>query len=433
MAVEGGGYRELRIHGVGGSPGAALLGLSDREDTVVVGEGRGTVFLARRADRSVEGYDWGGLTSSSPWQPLWLLLLPFTLLNVAGWMHPPRDGRRGRDLQIRAIRALVHVLAATLTASFTLWVALVAVDLLGVQWSRRAGATPGAQGLGFWTGILVTVLVLAALHLVSERTRQRFEGVRPDGSASPPRRWAADEDLSRPTFFDHARSADRWIAAHGLVVLVTVVLVALVGRAPAAAGDPLPTGRLFVLLGGLQFGLLAVLAAVSWPGAPGRRPRAMAAVAATLSVALTNGFFSGAVLAIGKALEVAPGQELALTDVFVVTLGLFAAGLLGFLWWHVRRADAADLPAGPGHAPAEEYRGVTPAIRAATRRARGLAAASHRSPLLLAWTALAFWLLGTGFGLRRLRTGGSPYPWEWQLAAPDPDVPLFLVALRRAK
>ena len=43
--------REIRIHGVGGSPAEALLGLRSREDSVVVGERRGTVFLARRADR----------------------------------------------------------------------------------------------------------------------------------------------------------------------------------------------------------------------------------------------------------------------------------------------------------------------------------------------------------------------------------------------
>jgi hypothetical protein len=86
-------FRELRIHGVGGSPGEKLLGVSGPDAAVVVGEGIDTVFLARRGEARrdeppVEGYDWGGLTSGSVWQPLWVLLLPFTLVNVAGWGQP---------------------------------------------------------------------------------------------------------------------------------------------------------------------------------------------------------------------------------------------------------------------------------------------------------------------------------------------------------
>jgi hypothetical protein len=80
---------ELRIHGVGGSTPEKLLGECHPEDVVEIQHGYRTGVWARRRDPSVRGYLWGGLTSGAKLQPLWVLLLPFTLVNVAGWMHPP--------------------------------------------------------------------------------------------------------------------------------------------------------------------------------------------------------------------------------------------------------------------------------------------------------------------------------------------------------
>ncbi len=53
-----------------------MLGLGSGEDTIIVAEGIGTKFIARRSDLGIEGYDWGGLTSGSSLQALWVLLLP---------------------------------------------------------------------------------------------------------------------------------------------------------------------------------------------------------------------------------------------------------------------------------------------------------------------------------------------------------------------
>ncbi len=54
------GTWELRVYGVGGSPGSRLLGFESLTDVEVVGEGvGGTEVLARRNDLGVEGYNWG--------------------------------------------------------------------------------------------------------------------------------------------------------------------------------------------------------------------------------------------------------------------------------------------------------------------------------------------------------------------------------------
>ncbi len=61
----------------------------------------------------LEGYAWGGLTSGSAWRSLWLLLLPFSLLNVAPRMRPadpPTDskGAGPRPLPALAARTLAR-------------------------------------------------------------------------------------------------------------------------------------------------------------------------------------------------------------------------------------------------------------------------------------------------------------------------------------
>jgi hypothetical protein len=82
------------------------------------------------ADR-LEAYSWGGLTSGSPLRVLWLLLLPFTLVNVSHFMQPrelPAADRRRRLLE-----AVLRLLAQTLTLTLVLSVAGVVMDLAAWQ------------------------------------------------------------------------------------------------------------------------------------------------------------------------------------------------------------------------------------------------------------------------------------------------------------
>ena len=121
---------ELRIHGTGGSSAADLLDVSSERHVVRVADGPTSAFHARRDDRNVEGYVWGRLTSLALLQPLWLFLLPFTFLNVAGFMHRNRHGK----ITERTIRHLILIIGYTLTASWALWMSVICIDQLGHQW-----------------------------------------------------------------------------------------------------------------------------------------------------------------------------------------------------------------------------------------------------------------------------------------------------------
>jgi len=91
------GRTELRVHGVAGTAPESVL---QHPHTEQVAGNRDAGFFRRwweaqsvSADspaRRREAYSWGGLTSGDNTRALWLLLLPFMLLNVAFYMTPWR-------------------------------------------------------------------------------------------------------------------------------------------------------------------------------------------------------------------------------------------------------------------------------------------------------------------------------------------------------
>lgn len=149
---------ELRVHGVSGTPPEDLL---DRPLVrQVAGDKIAGFYRPRLAeewtdqavgDQAVtgpylEGYVWGGFTSGSPSRALWLLLLPFTLINTAPRLRPA--GPPGR--RVKALIVVSRLLALSLTVTFTLAVAGVTIEVL----ARQCGADPTTcQALpGFFEG-----------------------------------------------------------------------------------------------------------------------------------------------------------------------------------------------------------------------------------------------------------------------------------------
>jgi hypothetical protein len=273
---------ELRVHGVGGTPPDALL---DDLTPQQVGGDRVAGFYrtsdlestsdgaAPGAPRHVEAYSWGGLTSRSGVRVLWLLLMPFMLANLAGWMYRGGDGDglpRGARFACHRIASGLACLALTVNAALV--TAMIAVDLLAYQ-APRAGLA-GRWWLWplSWTwvrghgerplviGFAAVLVVIGLLALLAVRTQGRYEAVRPPwrvadsatGSTAgrpagstkdlgqPPdrlRKSAADRGMADPDFWNSALAVRRMTGAHlGAALGFLAVTFALTAR--TAAGGP---------------------------------------------------------------------------------------------------------------------------------------------------------------------------------------------------
>ena len=266
------GVTELRVHGVGGTTPGALLG--DLAPQQVAGDAVAGFY--RTTDvrgRHVEAYSWGGLTSRSGTRVLWLLLLPFLLANLAGWMCSPRARRSP------VFRWLVRCAALGLTLNALVITALATVDVLGYQ----CGTDPACGGDRWWlaplrwdpvaghpgrlvlVGALVPVGMLVLLAFLSYRSRSRYESVRPPVVGMPGEpgvRSAASlpDGLADPHFWDGARSTKRLGRAHTAASIGVLTVLVLHG-VDAALGPAARFGAVSLALQVLA--LVTVAAAVA--------------------------------------------------------------------------------------------------------------------------------------------------------------------------
>jgi hypothetical protein len=194
LAMEAAGERpswiELRIHGVGGSPGDLALGPVVSPTMSRTQVGLGTQLLRRNDVSCVEAYDWGLLSSGSPRQALWLILLPFSLVNVAGHMAPHgADGMTGRRPRLHD--AAVRLVGFVMTLTWASWLAVLLVDVLGLQWMRHIGSLPSVADLldrdraasallvgrlGMGVGVVLLVGMFVALRWLSGRSLRLEDG-----------------------------------------------------------------------------------------------------------------------------------------------------------------------------------------------------------------------------------------------------------------
>ncbi|MFC5660522.1 hypothetical protein [Streptomyces nogalater] len=317
---------ELLVHGVGGTTPEKMLGdprtvrvsgddtaavfrrAEDVEDTgrnEDTGDARAAGPAAGREPRGGpvrEAYVWCNLTSGDGSRALWLLLLPFMVVNLAHWMRPAAPDR---PRTVRLYGLLVRLTALTLTVLLVAAVCEVALDLVAWQCAsapacvRRhswlgflAPAAPGAPaGAGGWWSAPGRRLALAAvlptaltglLWYLSHRTWNAYESHRPlspgadaterdadagavergagaeadagsDADARPDPRGSA---LARPGFWYGRRPVSRLRAADTAAGLLTVAAAVTI---PATRFDRRPGGP--AVLDALGWALLAALAA----------------------------------------------------------------------------------------------------------------------------------------------------------------------------
>ncbi|WP_155361800.1 hypothetical protein [Acrocarpospora macrocephala] len=259
VALEG--PTELRVHGVGGSTPQHLL--ADSAPQQVGGDHiSGFYRTADAGGRHVEGYSWGGLTSRSGVRVLWLLLLPFALANLAGWMWPFTVTRTARRFAM--FRVVARLAALALTVNVVLLVSAVAMDYVGYQcggnikcadswWISpfRMASVASFPGRRILLGAVVPLLLLVLLAVLTYRTQRRYESVRPPGSPGPRRpcvqNAASLEGGLRNLDFWNTGRYTRYLGeihiAAGLALLALMVATTVHGTLESAPGMRIGAGQ----------------------------------------------------------------------------------------------------------------------------------------------------------------------------------------------
>ncbi|MFF4749523.1 hypothetical protein ACWD5R_32370 [Streptomyces sp. NPDC002514] len=274
---------ELLVHGVGGATPQEML---DDPCTVrITGDDRAAVF--RRAvdvdaearpeeyrDRPVaEAYVWSNLTSGNSARALWLLLLPFMVVNLAHWMRPATSGHRRT---VRLYGLLVRLVGLTLTVLLVAAACEVALDLVAWQCAGVSACaerhswlgflSPAVSGDGWWSPpgrrLALAAAVPAALTwllwYLSRRTWSAYESQPPLTHRPERDEQTGPTALGRPGFWYGRRLVARLRAAHTAAGLLTVTAAVV---SPAARFDRGAGGS--GLLDTLGWLLLAALCATT--------------------------------------------------------------------------------------------------------------------------------------------------------------------------
>ncbi|MFH9429415.1 hypothetical protein ACH4JZ_14145 [Streptomyces sp. NPDC017615] len=436
---------ELLVHGVGGTTPEKMLG--DPRTVRVTGDDTAAVFRRAedvpdaRGDAAPtpdepagrgpvrEAYVWCNLTSGNGTRALWLLLLPFMVVNLAHWMRPAVE-RAGPAVRLYGL--LVRLAALTLTVLLVAAACEVALDLVAWQCagapacagrhSWLAFLSPTLSDDGWWSGpgrrlalaALAPTLLTALLWYLSHRTWSAYESHRPLAATAEP---GPDESaLARPGFWYGRRLGARLRAAHTAAGLLTVAAAVTV---PTARFDHCPGGPALLHV----LGVLLGSGILAWAGAVVvvvcRRGRSEHRLDQTLDCHLLRALPLGAValllLAVAYAGWSRPGWRsggrlpgdpafgalMLAQGILVVALAVVAAGL------HRRLPDPRAAMRGLGG----------PAVALLACALGGVASGGVAQ-------RVADWLDGT-----RASLTGPPVTLTWQASAIPPVLAVLLVLI----
>ncbi|MFZ2016896.1 MAG: hypothetical protein WAV00_24025 [Nocardioides sp.] len=218
---------ELRIHGVGGAP--PEVNLESPATLQVAGDARAGFYRAwfpggtARGRPLQEAYCWGHLDTAW-WTALWLLLLPFGLLNVAHWALPAV----GPSMVRATARALLRLQSLLLTVALVATTCYIALDLVAWQaaerdllWAWTGGFENWQLGTRMALMSLAVFAVIGVLWWLSHRTQGDYED-RSSGAGAP------DLDiwpLSDRMLWCGALPVTRQRAVHLLAASATVLMI----------------------------------------------------------------------------------------------------------------------------------------------------------------------------------------------------------------
>lgn len=246
---------ELRIHGVSGTPPETMLGSAHVGQ--VAGEAFGRVFRPTSAlnepvrpapEHVLEGYHWGQFTSGSWRQGLWLLVVPFGLVNAAQFTLPRPVGAAAKVWHF-VTGALLRLIGLALTCTFTLSVVLVLMDVVAWQWAA-AGLPAVPSNVALALGLAASAAVVVLLYTFGARLGSTTE---PDAREASGVSSAAESDLARPGFYRGDVDAPALRQLHTAAGLALVALVGLDAAYAVSGGAFTGTARSTTIV------LLAVL------------------------------------------------------------------------------------------------------------------------------------------------------------------------------
>ena len=359
------GVTEIHVHGVGGASPADMLAdpapLQVSGDKVA-GMWRAESRGARASGWHQEVHSWGGLTAGVGTNVLWLLFLPFALVNMTGWMTPTRDDTHQRHVLFQGSRhrGLIRVIGLLITAVYVLFVAQVSMDFVAFQ----CGGTPGCP-IYDWLrptelqltdarrvtlGTAAPVALLALLGWLMHRTRARYELFDRDPGPDRERPWR-DSDagnpacvgLTAPAFWS-GRQYGAGLAGVHLTCGLLIVALLLAATTRKTTESVLSTPLLYAA----ALGLAGMVPCAAWNiirQAIGRRVL-VASASVFLLIVVLDALFATPAETAGRPMQL-PGIQVAYT----VTLGglmLGAALLLIVDTALARRAADQRHEANPG-------------------------------------------------------------------------------------
>lgn len=269
---------ELRVHGVSGTPPEAML--AKPHVLQVDGDDKSRFFRAVNSDdrellatdgHTIEGFHWGRYTSGTWLKAMWLILIPFGLVNAATFMLPAAERPDGsvdepaRRWRIAAMAGL-RLQAIFLTVVFAFATGLLLIDIVGTRWAyRNLDSIP--DGLKGWVpaaAVLLAGLVFAVfgrklrpgpLLAGPAATLAPDPALQPVDAAVPREPIGFDPverrtPLARPEFYRGDTDTPALLALHVSAGLLTVALMAqrFSGENMWTAGPNLDT-LIFILLG----------------------------------------------------------------------------------------------------------------------------------------------------------------------------------------